>query len=142
MDGQPFPRVNLTKDEADLVERLIEAFAETMSESNWNFPFVQKFRAIPLYTGWTETIALTPGGNIVRWSTNDEYDGLRPVDDRVFLRSAMMRGVKRYPQLQSLVPSRPLNAVTCDFCNGTGIFPIPRYSSVICKCGGVGWLDP
>lgn len=142
MDEQPFPRVNLTEDEVDFINHLVDTFAESMPELHWYLPFVEKYRAIPLYAGWTETMALTSRGEFVRWSTEGEYDGLRPVDDKLYLRCSMMQGVKRYPKLQSLIPSRPLNAITCDDCNGTGILPIPLYNRVICKCGGVGWLDP
>ena len=98
MDGQPFPCINLTEDEVDFINHLIDTFAETVPESNWDLPFVQKYRAIPLYTGWWETIALMPSGDVVRWNTEEECDGLRPVDDKLFLRTALIQGVKRYPK--------------------------------------------
>jgi hypothetical protein len=65
------------------------------------------------------------------------------VTDEQTLNSIMFRASKRFPELASLVPERPYNAIECPACNGSG-YPIgvPEHlrDSVICSCGGLGWI--
>jgi len=113
--------------------------AEAPERLQWASPFVAEFAALPLYLGWTETIGIRPDGDLVRWSTEGDYAGVRPVEDRMWLLPALVDGARRYPELAILLPERPPGAVDCQCRN----HPLLAPGQVLCgECGGVGWLPP
>jgi hypothetical protein len=60
-------------------------------------------------------------------------------------RIALVGGAEHYPDLATLRPERPTNAVTCSSCGGSGRLIIggrPAPENVRCFCGGLGWLLP
>jgi len=136
------PDVELTPNESQSVQHLINNFEAEIPDQTLHhyIPYVRQHQAIPLYCGWFETTALTVTGEIVMWSTEGEFDGLRKPDDPHLVMCSRMEGLRRYPQLKSLRPVRPDTAVTCGACKGTG--RIPKFSEIYCKCSGVGCLDP
>src|SRR5207253_9912708 len=101
--------------------------------------YVERFGVLPLYHGWTESLGIRPDGALIRWSTEGEYEGIREVDEPIWLRIALVEGAKRYPILQRHIPARPPSAPTCPTCHGTG--SIQQFPTMICQCGGVGWVD-
>lgn len=132
--------VELTPDESQLVRHLINNFAAEIQDKTLHcyIPYITQYQAIPLYCGWFETTALTATGEIVMWSAEGDYDGLRKPDDPHLVMCSRMDGLRRYPQVKSLRPVRPATAVTCE---GTGRLSF-HGSELFCQCGGVGWLDP
>lgn len=134
------PDVELTPDESQFIQHLIDNFPVENQDSNlrWQIPHVSQHQVIPLYLGWFETIGLTAPGEIVMWNAEGEYDGLRKPDDPHLVMCSRMEGLRRYPQLKSV---RPDTAVTCDACKGTRRLSLPNCSELFCQCGGVGWLD-
>jgi hypothetical protein len=113
--------------------------AETPERFRWHAPYVADFGALPLYVGWTETIGIRPDGQVVRWSTEDEYAGVRSVEEGKWMLSALVAGTERYPELRALLPERPRDAVDCQCRN----HPLFGPGKVLCgSCGGVGWLVP
>ena len=138
------PDVELTPDESQFVRHLINNFAVENQDSNlrWQIPYVTQHQAIPLYYGWFETTALTATGEIVMWNAEGEYDGLRKPNDPHIVMCSRMEGLQRYPQLKSLRPARPDDAVTCSSCKGTGRISLPNGSELFCRCDGLGWHDP
>lgn len=118
----------------------VAAFArEAPLQLRWQSTYVERFAALPLYFGWTETIGLRADGEIIRWSIEGEYDGVRTVEEPVWVRAALVEGSKRYAGLRRLIPARPAGAHTCPVCNGTG-HPL-GLPQIGCSCGGVGWVD-
>src|SRR4051812_3342300 len=79
----------------------------------WQAGYVTNFGALPLYLGWTETIGITPDGRVIRWSTEGEYAGARPVEDRDWVLLTLVDGAARYPGLRSLLPERGAEAIDC-----------------------------
>lgn len=136
--------VELTPDESQFVRHLINNFAAEIHDKTLHYyiPYITQHQAIPLYCGWFETTALTATGEIVMWSAEGDYDGLKKPDDPHLVMCSRMDGLRRYPQLKSLRPVRPAAAVTCGPCKGTGRISLPNGSELFCTCGGVGWLDP
>ena len=133
-------RVAVSLENSQYIARCVEAFRDDAPEKlRWQTPYVAEFFALPLYIGWTETIGLRADGEIVRWSTEGEYTGVRPVEDPVWVRAGLVEGSKRHPGLQGLVPIRPPSARTCPVCSGAG-YP-PGLPHIGCSCGGVGWID-
>jgi hypothetical protein len=57
------------------------------------------------------------------------------------LNFALFGALPVFPELQSLLPSRPADATTCEHCGGTGVPPwVANHPDVGCNCGGAGWL--
>ena len=132
--------VSVTPGESEYIIARINAFGEEASDNlRWLVPDVRRFGALPLYVGWTEVVGIRPDGAIVRWSTEDEYEGTMAVDSPILERMVMVVGAKKYPRLSRFVPARPPNAPTCDVCGGLGF--LPGHLSIICSCGGVGWTN-
>ncbi|OJW21878.1 MAG: hypothetical protein BGO49_24080 [Planctomycetales bacterium 71-10] len=101
---------------------------------------VARYGALPVLFDWTATIALTPEGRFVMWSDEGEFEGLRPVEERAWIRAALGDAAKRYPPLAALIPPRPADAPACPHCDGSGRIPgLPE--NVVCLCAGLGWLD-
>jgi hypothetical protein len=122
---------------AFLTARIVAYQDEAPEALQWAAPFVSEFAALPLYFGWTETIALRPDGQSVCWSTEGQYPGVRPLGDRTWVLPALVAGADRYPALRALLPERPARAVDCP-CRK---HPLLASGQVVCgQCGGLGWL--
>jgi hypothetical protein len=122
---------------AFLADRIASYRAEAPEELQWASSFVAEFAALPLYFGWSETIALSPDGRMVRWSNEGEYVGAQPIQELEWVLPALVAGAARYPALQVLLPTRPPGAVDCP-CRAHPLF---ASGQVLCgRCGGVGWL--
>ncbi|MBK7582659.1 MAG: hypothetical protein IPI67_20985 [Myxococcales bacterium] len=137
------PRISVEPEAREFIaERIARFKTEAPQELQWQTEYVRTNQALPLYIGWTETFAIRPDGDLVRWSTEGEWPGVRPLDGAIWINSALVQGAKRYPQLKSLIPDRSTDARTCDDCGGTGtIGGVPGpFDNVVCRCGGIGWL--
>jgi hypothetical protein len=122
---------------AFVAARIAGFSAEAPEQLRWESPFVSEFSALPLYLGWTETIGIRADGELVRWSTEGEYSGVRPVEDRTWMLSALVSGAERHPELRALLPERPTEAIDC-LCRKV---PLLASGKVLCgECGGIGWL--
>jgi hypothetical protein len=122
---------------AFIAARIAGYSEEAPERVRWESPFVAEFAALPLYLGWTETIGLRPDGEMVSWSTEGDYSGTRPVEDRLWVLSALVAGVERYSELRALLPERPAAAIDCQ-CRK---HPLLASGRVLCgECGGIGWL--
>lgn len=128
---------------AEWVTNRIVAFPHEAPENfRWLAPWVAEHAGLPLYVGWWDTTAIKADGEIVSWSTEDEfsgYSGVRPVDDPYLWLISLVNGARRYQQLKPLLPSRPDDAVDCDHFAQ----PIFAEGKVFCpKCCGLGWVNP
>ena len=105
----------------------------------WQSAYVARFAALPLYTGWTETIGIRLDAEVVRWSTEGEYPGVRAVEDRYLWLSALVNGSRRYEPLRALLPRRPAGAVDCPHLG----HPMFDEGKLFCpECCGLGWIVP
>jgi hypothetical protein len=123
---------------AKFIEAQIAAFSIEASEYvRDQAPAVSEFCALPLYYGWTATIAIRPDGQVIQWSTDGEFEGCQPVGDRIWVLLALVSGSKRYPELKVLLPIREPEAVDC----ACREHPILTSGNIGCgECGGIGWL--
>lgn len=125
---------------AFIAARIAEFAAEAAPAQQWLEPFVREHVALPLYLGWTETIAIRPNGDLVTWSTEGEWSGIRPVRDFSWAACAVVRGAERYPELRTLIPVRPpQGAIDCPQCGGRGLAGCGR-PDLDCECGNLGWV--
>jgi hypothetical protein len=132
-------RVALGPEEEEFIRERIARFAEEApADLRWQVEHVRRNQALPLYVGWTETAGIRADGTMVRWLTED-VTNTQELGDSTWVNLALVQGALRYPALKPLIPARPSGARTCDVCRGSGTAPdVP--SSVICICGGIGWL--
>ena len=122
---------------ARISARIAEYPADAPEELRWLAPYVTQYDALPLYPGWTETIGIRPDGELVRWSTEGDFDGTRPVEDWSWALAALVAGADGYPELRPFLPVRGPGAVDCP-CRA---IPLCVSGKVICgECGGLGWL--
>jgi hypothetical protein len=135
-------RVEVTEDEAAYIAARVGSFAsEASADWMWQNTFVQQFAALPLFLGWSETLGIRADGSLVRWSTEGEYKGARPVDRQVDVNLALINGSRRYPRLVRLIPRPPSEANVCAQCHGTGRVAVSD-DPLVCACGGAGWVLP
>ncbi len=85
--------------------------------------------------------ALRLDGEVVTFAW-DEPHGLSAVDDERLRNTALQQGSRKYPELATLVPARPSEAVDCRSCGGTGVIVVEgrSFPNIICACGGLGWI--
>jgi hypothetical protein len=122
---------------AFITDRVRQFAVEAPAQVRWLAPFVAEFGALPVYLGWIETIGIRPDGEVIRWSTEGEYPGARPVEDRTWLMTGLVEGSRRYAELLPLVPVRVPDADDCQ-CRGHPLFAAGRVIGG--TCGGLGWL--
>jgi hypothetical protein len=117
--------------------RIAEFPTESEERIRWQSCYVAEFSALPLYLGWFETIGIRPDGEFISWSTENEFAGVKAVEERTWMLSALIVGAKRYPELRRLLPQRGPDDLDCK------CFQHPKFVSVevLCgTCGGIGWL--
>lgn len=136
--GVSMTNIAITKDAAAFIASRVAAFAtDVADERRWLAPYVAQFNALPLYVGWTETIGIRADGEIITWSTEEEFADIQPLDDRTLVSIALVAGSKRYPELQHLLPQRGADAVDCA-CRDV---PFLASGQAFCgTCGGLGWV--
>ena len=111
---------------------------------------VAKFRILPLYLDWSGGWAISSDGEVISFLYEEPFD-LKVEDDTRICNMVLFQGSKKYPELRSLVPERPSNAVECPHCKGAGTpGEIREYAKekgkeslldvMVCYCGGLGWL--
>jgi len=123
------------------IEKHIAEFL-TANDSNlqWIKAVVNEHNFLPLYIGWVSTFGIRPDGSFIRMDEDGPSKNIQPLQDSFWQRMAICQGVKKYPELESLLPVKPAEAVTCGACGGSGqLGSDPKY---VCECGGTGWVLP
>lgn len=90
---------------------------------------------LPLYVTADGFYALGAEGEVVHLRWQD--DPLAVISERERIR-ALAQGARQHPELELLLPERPLGARTCERCRGSGIDP--RIENLACECDGLGWI--
>ncbi len=97
--------------------------------------------ALPIYAGWTGTIAIRPDTSLLFYN---EDGNVKDYVEPEWQLTALIRGSKTYLELESLLPKRSTDASECLDCKGTGsaIIEGQQLEAIICgKCFGLGWVD-
>lgn len=131
--------VSVPADTAAWIAARIESFGEEApANRRWLAPHVVQHGAFPLLLEWTETLGIKPDGSLIRWSTEGEYDGARPVDDAHDRHVVLAVASKEHRELAGIAPVRTEGALICRGCIGTGA--IEGGPELLCLCGGLGWI--
>lgn len=130
--------------EEALSKRITTLILEYCSELNAPLHLKRLAKAhnvLPIYVDWTAFFGLRPDGEILLVPTEEEEDPVVELDER-YGRLSLFRGARKYAELVVLIPKRPDDARDCPGCEGTGRIPLPGLDpdTIICYCGGLGWL--
>jgi len=102
----------------------------------WEKAAAERFHALPVYSDASATLLLSASGELLQIADAD--DAACPLEDPLWARIARASAVRRYPELQGLLPPRQASALDCRTCAGKG-----SVANVLCGvCGGYGWLEP
>lgn len=100
-----------------------------------------EFEALPLCIDWESCWAIQPDGRVVVFSHDSENPQMREEEDPRLVNVALSQGSITYPEIRSLVPSRPAEARDCPYCAEKGIEPKSlEEHNIVCYCGGLGWV--
>lgn len=100
--------------------------------------------ALPVYYGMGATLLLRPDGEILCLDDASDDDVPHLETGEGWRTIAIVVGVEKHPELLPLLPIRPVEAETCDWCSGYGrIRDHEIIYGILCgKCFGLGWLAP
>jgi hypothetical protein len=91
---------------------------------------------------WTADYVLDTTGGVTVVDTENGAPDV-PATDRE-TRRALFRSIHIYPELLTLLPARPREAVDCPNCEGTGVLELSLENrtlrNVECYCSGAGWV--
>jgi hypothetical protein len=100
-----------------------------------------RFEALPLCVDWEKCWALRPDGQVVVFPHEDENPQMRHEDNSRMVNVALYQGSLTYPEIKHLVPDRPVDAQDCPFCPGESLqTQNADHPTMICYCGGLGWV--
>lgn len=95
-----------------------------------------QMKALPVYSDFGGTLLISESGEVLE--RDDESGVTSPVKDRVWFLIALVSAARRFPELSFLQPQRPIAALECTSCSGSGF-----QMGVLCgRCGGTGWVEP
>src|SRR3954468_10345780 len=81
-------------------------------------------------------------GRIVSFNRDEPFD-VRPVAVPNAELAVLGHAWTKFPELVALVPTRPVDAIDCLACRGSGVMKDGELpSGLSCYCGGLGWLLP
>jgi hypothetical protein len=127
----------------DYIEQHLQEFLLTAHPMHQEY--AQLARGLPLHGGWDAEWFIRPNGDVVIV----DYDTQRVIPESDSQRRWFMikMGVLRYPGLQALLPSRPVEADDCVICQGSGQIVIRDHQqqqrpSACRNCHGLGWIEP
>lgn len=132
-----------TKDTISIINNLIEKFLHTSNTDPNNLKdVVCKINALPVVFDMGGVYCIKPDGKIISAIWDDTESWREETDPRI-CNIAVFQGSKKYPELCELVPERPEDAITCSYCNGSGVEPMAiqlNTDNIVCYCGGLGWI--
>jgi hypothetical protein len=103
---------------------------------------VAKFHALPLAFN-LDYYAIKPNGEIIVLEPDSPHKFRTETNPRI-INSILFQGIKKYRELEELMPVRCESDPICSSCDGTGINPLAEQlnleDGIICYCGGLGWI--
>jgi hypothetical protein len=128
---------------AQQIRELIRAFQTGTARHEWQQELACRFDALPVYSDPGGALLLRSDGQILAVGWADEEKAV-PADQRWSL-IGRAAAAAFHPELQPLLPARPVDAADCPACGGAGLerWQVPGGNGVtFCgKCCGLGWLS-
>ena len=95
---------------------------------------------LPIFSDWESYYALTEDAEPVY--VNDSWSSPQRFNNRRWQHIVLAQAALRYPELASLRPIRNPDDPPCPSCGGTGRVRVGETTleSMICECGGLGWI--
>jgi hypothetical protein len=128
---------------SQLIARLLKEYLADSAPDEFNFRETAAVaRALPLVAEMGGVYAINTKGDVLSFG----WDNLEVPNEETDMRIrniALFQGSKRYPEIASLIPDRPHDALTCPHCEGTGIDPFSakhNIEGIVSYCGGLGWI--
>lgn len=125
----------------EIPEVLVPKLRE-LQDKDSHYPIVKSEDAVVMFYGMGDPMYLTLDGRVI---IEDMLDEIPPREAKTFAEVAMAivvgAKVRKFPELRSILPSRPQNAVDCENCDKSGwLQPAPTLGPFVCgDCGGLGW---
>ena len=134
--------INLSPTIQSWLTSRIDSFANDPEETEYLREHASRHLVLPLAIDWTGFWGLRSDGEILLVYTEEEQQPVVESEDRI-RRMALFQGAKRYTELGALVPTRSPAARDCPHCLGTGIIDPPGIEpgTIVCYCGGLGWVE-
>jgi hypothetical protein len=121
--------------------RLKEYIADTSHDALNLRKLAARFEVLPLCVDWENCWAIRSDGRVVVFLHSTEDTQPEIEDDQRLVNIALYQGGITYPEIKSLVPSRPAQSKDCPYCVEKGIDPGSlEDENIICYCGGLGWV--
>ena len=128
---------------AEIIERKINELIRDQTDQSFvsieHRKYAKRYHVLPVTSDMFGIYALHLDGTVV-WF--DFEDSGKPTSElsTLYQNMVLLKASRKYPELSFLAPQRPVNAKTCEHCNGTGKRLEPKYEKLPCNCGGVGWM--
>lgn len=103
-----------------------------------------KHHVLPVVLDMGGCYAIKSNGTVVSFTWDRPDDIRQEVEPRI-QRMVLFHASVKYVALGILAPSRPIHAVDCIACEGTGSLRTVSpdiAKTVVCSCGGLGWVLP
>jgi hypothetical protein len=127
---------------SEIISEKIKQYIESTDNPEYLRVLVADLCTLPLLLDMGGCYGIRPNGDIICFSYDNEFESYIETDQRIH-NIALYQGIIKYPELKELLPVRPPNAKQCEYCKGSGLSEPkndPVYKSIICYCGGLGWI--
>jgi hypothetical protein len=120
--------------------RLIEKLRQELTDENRDLGDATLACALatngfPVGSDFDVIYVIRTDGVILSWGLDDSM--VREIHDPDWKLYALTQASKHYPELSTLLPTRPAEALSCNACEGTGTL----RGWLSCKpCSGLGWF--
>ena len=141
--------MNIAPTLSKTIEATLEAYVNNPEPDLVNFDpplnmrkLAAELNLLPVLRDMGGCYGLRPNGEIFSFVWDEPYQ-LRIERDVRIQNLVLFQGAKSFPDLAEMVPARPPDARECEFCKGTGRadgLSAELAESVLCYCGGLGWV--
>ena len=96
--------------------------------------------ALPIPWAWVGCFGIRPNGEVVYVDDDGKVNTRELADNPSFAIATLVYAARRNPALSSLLPFKPVSALACAVCSGTGSAP-PTANALCGECMGLGWMS-
>jgi hypothetical protein len=126
----------------DIPKELIPKLRE-LQEKDFNYEIVKTEDSVVMFYGMGDPLYLTFDGRVIIEECFIEEKSPREAANLAEAAMAVVVGskIRDFPELLSILPERPENALDCENCNKSGWLQLgENLGPFVCgNCGGLGW---